>query len=422
MTKGTRVLAWVLVAVALSACADSSSTATSAVTDSAGVRIVTNLPGSIEAAEEWSLSTNAVVEIGAGADPDVPLHRVTAVAPLEDGRVAVSANSPARALVLAPDGTLLATLGREGNGPGEFSSVASVVPLGPDSLAVWDDSRRRISVFTGGGDYVREVDLSGLALLTPLAAGSSDQLAAWTYLLPSGSGSLLLFQIGIFGAPEPGIRRVEAPSYRITTAGQELARLGPFPGEEFFDFGPGQGGVVPFPFGADTHGATTDDALVLGTAEAPEIRYHTASGALERIVRWPDEDRTFGGPFVADWTEFVDSWLAPMPPGESEGIRGFLDATPRPERFPAYDDLVAADEGEIWVGAYAGEHTVPYPTRNARVPARRWLVFDTQGALAARVETPEGFLPHAVREGRVWGVYTDELEVESVRAYEIVQP
>jgi hypothetical protein len=50
---------------------------------------------------------------------------------------------------------------------------------------------------------------------------------------------------------------------------------------------------------------------------------------------------------------------------------------------------------------------------------RRWLVFDGDGILAAGVDTREGFEPHAVREDRVWGVFKDELDVESVRAYEV---
>lgn len=40
----------------------------------------------------------------------------------------------------------------------------------------------------------------------------------------------------------------------------------------------------------------------------------------------------------------------------------------------------------------------------------------------AKLETPEGFQPYAVRDGRVWGVFRDELEVESVRAHGIVKP
>jgi hypothetical protein len=408
-----------------SACADrAAGPGAATVVDSAGVTIVTNVPGSIEAAETWSLAEEPAVDIGSGVDPDVALFRVTAVVPLDRGRVAVATNSPPQVLVLEPDGTVGSTLGREGDGPGEFASIASVVRLGADppavadSLGVWDDVRRRISVFTEDGRYVRDVDLSGLAPLTPIAAPNVLVPAGWTYLLPSSAGSLVLFVVGLFG-PGEGVRRVEIPSYRVNGDGEELGRLGPFPGSETFMSS--QTGMAPYPFGAETHGATSGDALVVGTAESPELRLYGPSGALERIVRWPDHDRTVGGRLLSDWNDFVDGWLTPMPATERATFRGILEHMGLPERFPAYDGLVTADTGETWVGAYAGQLTMPATPLNVRVPARRWLVFDGDGILAAGVDTPEGFEPHALREDRVWGVFKDELDVESVRAYEVVK-
>jgi len=414
----TRSLAGlVLATVVCGACTDASPSETTTVVDSASVRIVTNLPASIEAVEVWSLSTEPVVEIGAGATPDVPLYQVTDVTPLDADRVAVGTNTPPQTLIFGAHGTLAATLGREGEGPGEFATVTSVVPLDGDSVAVWDQNRRRISVFTGDGRYVREVDLSGLALLTPLAAASMDGLTAWTHLLPSAPGSFVLFQVGLTGDPGPGVIRVEAPSYRITAAGAEQARLGPFPGQELYHFGAGQGGMYPYPLGAATYGATVGGAFVVGTADAPEYRVFGVTGAPERIVRWPDHDRTVGGPLLAEWTEVRATWFASM----SAGQREFLDRMPQPERFPAYDGIIAGDGGRVWVGEYVGPLEIPYPPLHVRVPERSWLVFDAAGALTATVRTPMGFQPHAVRDERIWGVFTDELDVESIRAYEVVK-
>lgn len=411
-----RAAAFGLAAATWSGCSDGARPATTSVADSAGVRIVTSLPGSIEAAPSWSLSPEPVVEIGAGPSPAVALFRVSAVVPLDGGGVAVGTETPPHVLVFDADGGLAATLGREGKGPGEFQRVGSVVPLGLDSLAVWDADRRRISVYTVDGRFVREVDLSELVPLTPLAAGRLDGLTAFTYLLPSTSGSFFVFSVGLTG-PELGVRRVEVPSYRITTAGDRIATLGPFPGEETFNFGRGKGGTFPYPFSASTFGATVGDGLVVGTAEAPELRLYDSAGALQRVVRWPDHDRTVAGPFLTDWQEFAEEWFSNSP-----NIRDALDRIPLPERFPAYDGLITAESGEIWVGGYAGEHTLVFPPRNLPPPPRRWLVFDADGALVAKLETPEGFQPYAVRDGRAWGVFRDGLEVESVRAHGIVKP
>lgn len=80
---------------------------------------------SLESAEAWSLSAEPMAEIGAGASPNVALYHVRDVTPLERGRVAVGTLTPPRALIFEPDGTSTATLGREGDGPGERPSRAS---------------------------------------------------------------------------------------------------------------------------------------------------------------------------------------------------------------------------------------------------------------------------------------------------------
>lgn len=401
---------------AWSGCGGSDAPAVVTAGDSAGVQVVTNLAGSLDAAERWSLSADPTLEIGAGASPEVPLFRVTAVAPLSDGGVAVGTESPARALVFAADGGLRATLGREGGGPGEFARVASVVPMAGDSLAVWDPDRRRISVFTRSGTFVREADLSEVAPVGLMAAPNTNTPAAWTHLMAWPDGGFVLFSVGAFG-PGSGVRRPEAPSYRLSTGGERLAELGSFPGYQSYS-GP-QTGVAPYPFGADTHGAVSGDALVVGTAESPELRYYGPDGGLRRIVRWPDHDRTVKGPLVAVWDSMMASWLEAMPEMRRGMVRDMFDRIPRPDRFPAYDGVIPGEDGRMWVGEYAGMLEIASTPIDRRVPSRRWLVFDADGALAATVETTAGFQPHAASAGRVWGVYRDELDVESVRAYAI---
>lgn len=420
MEKCTMVAGLILV-LHTAGCAEPADRTGGMVEDSAGVTIVTSGPATLESAAAWALSAEPVVEIGGGADPAHPLHQVTAVVPLTGGRVAVGTNRPPGASLFGPDGRLAALLGSPGRGPGEFGTLASMVPLSPDSLALWDDTRRRLSVFTLDGRLAREVDLSGLALPTPLAAGSTSELAAWTHVLSVAKGELALFQVGVWGDGGSGVRRVPAPSYLISAAGEELAVLGPFPGDQTYDFGPAGGGPFIFPFGAETHAVAADGAIVVGTGSVSELRRYGPDGSLETIVRWAHDPRPVEGPFLDDWTDFVDAWLEPMSPGEQDMFRGMFDGIPPPERFPAYDELIAGDSGRVWVGAYAGEHSVVYPPRNAPVPAREWLVFDREGVLVARVETPRGFVPRAVTGDRVWGVHTDDLEVESVRAYTIAR-
>ncbi len=405
-------------AVAWSGCGEGEGSGAVIVADSAGIEVVTNLPGGEAEAEVWTLSAEPVLEVGAGASPEVPLHRVSAVAPL-DGGVAVGTETPPQALVFDADGALAATLGRAGGGPGEFTRVASVVPMVGDSLAVWDPDRRRISVFTRAGAFIREVDLSDVAPVGIMAAPNTRSAAAWTHLKAGPDGGFVLFSVGAFG-PGEGARRPAAPSYRLTPAGEVAAELGSFPG--FQSYSSEQTGVTLYPFGADTYGAMSGDALVVGTAEAPELRYYGPDGDLRRIVRWPDHDRAVQGPLVERWDSMQTSWLEPMPEPRRRMMREMFDRIPRPDRFPAYDGVISGADGRVWVGEYVGVIELANTPIDVRVPARRWLVFDAGGALTATVETPAGFQPHAASGARVWGVYRDELDVESVRAYTVARP
>jgi hypothetical protein len=358
-----------------------------------------------------------VVSIGSGERPDVALFRVTTVTPLAEGRVAVGSSSPAGVRLFEEDGTPAGVVGGSGEGPGEFSTVQSVVELSGDSLAVWDPNRRRVSIFTEDGDFQREIALDASVMPSLETAGGSTQTSGWTYLLPSSSGTVDVLAVGFFG-PGTGIHRAEAPSYRFDMEGREVARFGPFPGAE--SFAGGQVGFLPLPFGKRTHGVTVADALVVGTAEVAEVRVFGADGALQRIVRWPDHDRTVTGPLVSQWEDWLDEQLSAMPEAQRRDMRAAFDALPHPAQFPAYANLVAGEGSEFWVGEYPGQlGLLGLPSEVPPPPDRRWLVFDISGALLATAETPAGFEPHVVREGRVWGVHKDDFLVESVRAYEL---
>lgn len=398
--------------LAASGCADRSNDLV-VVGDSAGVTLITNLPGGLEAAAQWTVAAEPLVEIGGGSEPEVPLYRVTAVTPLPSGRVSVGMTTPPQAFVFNSDGTLLATLGREGEGPGEFGSVGSVVSMHPDSLAVWDPDRRRMSLFTEEGAYARDVDLSAIAPMSARASANTESASGFTHLLPASLGSVVVFGEAALGpGTESVVTRHQMPAHRIGTDGQILASYGTFPGLET---SPG----LATPFGARTHSAG-GTVLVVGTAEAAEYKVYSPQGALTRIVRWPDSARTVGGTYLSAWLEMVKA---------EPGLGEFIEAAPRARRFPAYDDLVTTDRGDVLVAEYPGPlglmplrraDPVPEPFKaKLRMPAHRWFVFDSLGAAKASLVTPEGFEPYALREDILWGVYTDALDVESVRAYAV---
>ena len=79
-----------------------------------------------------------------------------------EGRYLITDMAQSRVVRFAPDGQWLDVIGRKGDGPGEFRGPTQAVPMPGDSIAVGDDQLRRLTVFDGTGDRVREVGYPGI--------------------------------------------------------------------------------------------------------------------------------------------------------------------------------------------------------------------------------------------------------------------
>ena len=403
-------------AVTLTACSPSDTTSFVTVVDSAGIEIVTNGEAALATVPTWEIANVPTVGIGEGTSPDTPLLRVVAVTPLGEGRVAVGTAVPPEVLIFGSDGTLLSKVGREGEGPGEFAGVASVVQLASDTVAVWDPYRRRVSVYTTRGMLGRELDLSAVAPMAAGNAGSAAFNSGYTRLMGVSTGELVLFGEGTIGPGEgDSIARPTLPTMRLGRRGEVLGEYGRFPGMEV-----AHPSGLPRPLGKRTYGTTLGDALAVGAGDA-EVRLYGPAG-LERIVRWPDRDRTVGGPHLSRWLEFV---------GEQPEMTEMIEALPRAEQFPAHAEILGSPGGTLLISDYPGplgawplrrEDDAPVPVRpRIRVPARTWSVYGIDGTMVARLDTPEGFEPYSLNGDTIWGVFSDELDVESVRAYQVIR-
>jgi hypothetical protein len=166
------------------------------VTDSAGVEVVTNLraPAFLLVRDLPPAPEREVVHDA--------LYQVTALHAFDGGGVAVGASGSRAILVFDADGALVATLGRAGDGPGEFQGVGGIVPLPGDSLAVWDPRQQRLTVFPPEGGAPRVTSLADLI-----------QGYAWSRLRPLDEGMALVGEGGMGGNREPGVYRPRMPAH-----------------------------------------------------------------------------------------------------------------------------------------------------------------------------------------------------------------
>lgn len=383
-------------------CNQAAEAPTASVTDSAGVTIVENPLGSVESVESWRLVADPSSEIETREEGDILLFQVNSVVPLNHGGLAVGNAGSREVLVFSPGGDLIQKLGRPGEGPGEFRSIGAIIPFKGDSLGVFDPQLRRLSVFDSSGALAREVRTNEVI-----------DGATFTTLLPLESGDLVLFSTrGFPDSAEQGIFRVPSESFRISRTGEVLSSYGEFPGNEVFINSVGAGLVL---FGKRTQYATVGDQLVVGIGENPEVSFFGPKGGLTRIVRWPDKDRAVTQDAL---DHFFEVGLASMPEEQQAAGRAMAEGIPHADQAPPFEGILVSDEDDIWIGGFMGpEMVIP----GTRAPKRPWLVFDSSGVLRAKTETPEGFLPYSVREGRLFGVFSDEMGAETIRVYSIMR-
>ena len=88
--------------------------------------------------------------------PEAPIALISG-ASWDGGRLAIADGSEGNAKLFDGGGSLIATVGRQGEGPGEFRS-ARLPQLRDGQLYMADGRLGRVSVWTGGGDLEREID------------------------------------------------------------------------------------------------------------------------------------------------------------------------------------------------------------------------------------------------------------------------
>ena len=140
---------------------------------------------------EWRLAESPLFRVG--HDGAELLHRVGGAVVLDNGSVVVSDSGNRRLLILDPTGRVSATLGRQGDGPGEFQSIGAISAIG-DTVVAFDGSLHRGTVWVPGG----EPEVYLIPRLAGRAAFSYGAVSAHEWILaarePPPQGANQLFE------------------------------------------------------------------------------------------------------------------------------------------------------------------------------------------------------------------------------------
>lgn len=326
--------------------------------------------------------------------PDLYLTSVYDVDADSRGRVFLVDWPAGGITVLTPDLAYLQTVGREGEGPGEF--IAKEVQILPgDTLLVYDSSLGRITLFD-------PVNLELLATGPPPNRERDVVSHLWSVPEPGRYFALdrAPYTAGEGEAADQGRTQVIlAFDESAETVADTLAIIAD--SERLVMRGEGYLSVGEHPFGRESFvQALGGNRITHANSGALDITVLDFEGATAHAFSYPTTPIPVTAEELRTASEDMTEPMADM-------LRSGA-----PYTWPALVGLVTDDEERIWAGIRApGESAV-----------WEWAAFGPDGTHAGSILLPAGHLLQDVRDDRLYVLSHDEMDVPSIQAYRLEAP
>lgn len=387
------------------ACSDEESSWAGTTSDSAGVKIVSNMDVGLWApGAEWTFEEETRIGVVEGA-PEYQLGEVDGIAVDSRGRIFVLDGLADHIQVYSPEGVYEETLGGPGAGPGELQRPWLLLMGAGDTLLVPDMGNMRVNRYASDGSSVSSfrLEIEGGRLLGYKATNSgivAEHRRASEYF---------------------GSEATETPMDVITllaTDGSITDTAMTFPSGEMLS-----DGSITVYAPEPVWDLTDDSELVFGINDQYRIGFYS-DGQLERIITRPYDPRPVSdGEIEAIMGLMERVWAeAGLSPAQvSQARRAWHFA----ESFPAFAAVRVGPGGSTWV-----QHVQPISELDEEelatlgmpvfVGSPEWDVFDSQGRFLGVVTMPSRFTPTVFRGDRVYGVWQDEQDVPYVVRLRVV--
>jgi sugar lactone lactonase YvrE len=282
-----------------------------------GVRVVHNEKGGL-----WGKTPKVALELVRKIgdidteDEHLAFNYPSDVAVDKDGNIYILDSANARIQKFGPDGRFLATIGRKGQGPGEFMMPDAIDFDRDGSLVVADPAQNRIHVIIGGGRDVRSIVVKEelVRKVRPLASGDF-----------AGQGSTYAFPRPDQPAKKPEEMRLFR---RIGADGRTVASFG-----RLIDFGEMMTNAVGNGAAFDVDGG---DSLYVS---------YTAQNGIEKYA--PDGRLLWRADRPLGYTTEVKK------KGKIETSGGRMTSTSGPEMNTCSAGIAVDGRGRSWVITYA---------------------------------------------------------------------
>lgn len=358
----------------------------------------------------------------------IPTVRAVAVA--QDGRVALMQKQDRAIRVYHPSGQQAGTVGRDGQGPGEFKNLGALGWLG-DTLWASDDELKRVSLFGPDLNLTRTIPIPTSLRMDRLVGSELDYPMPYLYieqLLPGDT---------IYGRAEPSLDAHLLPDsllghrlfVRIVDGGVSGAIdaiTGYVPvGDVQFEPMPGFQMTLPFPNRSVTGVAVSNSRTAFAVASV--VGDSAGSFRVTTLSAWGETAFSRDYPFEPSYISPSerDSIVAASR-RSFEGIVRLLEeragtagasteqqfGVPVPVIRPPLEDLLVDREGRIWVEIKSMDES----------GARVYVVLSAEGHELRRLLFPPHMRVVEAEAETVWVLERDELGVESVTRYRMAAP
>lgn len=346
--------------------------------------------------EAWQLGERITL-IGANDTLDGhDLFRIRAAGRMPAGHLVIADGSTNELRVFDETGALVSRFGRTGGGPEEFSALARLWIIPPDTIMTLDVGNARLGFWSESGRLLNSIDLP-LDVRPDILARLADGSFVGVMFLPRARrplgelwvDSMALLRIAQDGRSYSGIGRLP----RFTTyAGP--SRRGPGPGYQ----------VLPLePIGQS---AAHHSAIFFGYGDRWQIAQLDIGGIPVDTARREAPRQ----PFTAELKElWLDGLVMRVAPSERPALRQFFAEFPTPDSLPAYDEILVDSENHLWVREF--------PPPGADV--HQWSVFAPDLTWLGEVEIPAHIEPLQIGPDFIVALASGENDVEQVAVYQL---
>lgn len=342
----------------------------------------------------WGLANPPLLRLGGAEDAGETFFEIFAATFWKDTAFVVADRGAEGLRVFSLDGTLLRTIGRRGDGPGEFQKPVQLWSHG-DSLWVFDERGSRLSLVHWTAGFLDDWTIHGSMKLT----GGVGRFA---------SGRWFAFRTPWGGQMVRGALSRDTVPFVLLDEHRSWAREfvrvpGMYTSQVAVD---GRRAYRPTPFTPRASHAVWGNCVAVSAGDTPMVEVFDHEGRHVRSYVLELDPRPADDAAMEAW---IDFFASNIPAEQRSAYRAVVERIPRLRELPFFADIRADPLGALWLQIYEP----PFGDSDT------WIILDPAGTVPGRLRTPEPMRILDIGERRILGRIVSGLGVEEVVILEL---